>query len=117
MNTAKREGHIDASSVPWETVGQGVQRKILAFDPELMLVRVQFEKGSIGYVHKHPHRQVTSVESGVFDVQLGPEKKVLKAGDCYFVPPNIEHGVVAMEAGVLVDVFTPAREDLLAAVR
>jgi len=117
MNDPTREGFISASDISWERAGDGVRRKILGYDQELMLVRVQFEKGSIGYLHKHPHRQVTYIESGVFDVQLGAEKKKLGAGDCYFVPSGVEHGVVALEAGVLVDVFTPAREDFIAAAR
>lgn len=116
-NGPTREGYITASEIPWERAGEGVRRKILGYDQELMLVRVEFEKGSIGYLHKHPHRQVTYIESGVFDVQLGAEKKKQGAGDCYFVPPGVEHGVVALEAGILVDVFAPAREDFLAAGR
>lgn len=117
MIGSTREGHIVASEIPWEAAGTGVRRQILGFDRELMLVRVVFEKGSIGYVHKHPHRQVTLVESGVFEVQVGPEKRRLKGGDCFFIPPNVEHGVVAEEDGVLVDVFTPAREDFLTTTR
>jgi len=115
MNAPTREGYVRASEIPWEGAGEGVRRKILGFDRELMLVRVQFEKGAVGYVHKHPHRQVSYVESGLFEVQLGAEKKRLGAGDCFFVPPDMEHGVVALESGVLVDVFTPAREDFIAA--
>jgi len=117
MKASTREGHINASDVAWEVVGEGVRRKILGYDRELMLVRVEFEKGSVGYAHKHPHRQVTLVESGEFEVQLGSEKRRLRGGDCFFVPPDLEHGVVALEAGVLVDVFTPAREDFIAAAK
>lgn len=112
-NGSAREGYVHASEIPWENAGTGVQRQVLGYDAELMLVRVTFEQGSVGYVHKHPHRQVTLVESGVFEVQIGPEKRRLSSGDCYFVPPNVEHGVVAEQAGVLVDVFSPAREDFL----
>jgi unsaturated pyranuronate lyase len=78
-----------------------------------MLVRVTFEQGAVGYVHQHPHRQVSYVERGVFEVRLGDETKVLQAGDCFFVPPDVAHGVVAKEAGSLLDTFTPARQDFL----
>lgn len=106
--------YINAEQVQWETVGEGVQRKILGYDPTLMMSCVKFRKGSVGSVHKHLHRQVTFVESGSFEVQIGLEKKVLRIGDCFFIPPDVEHGVVALEDGVLVDVFAPAREDFLA---
>lgn len=93
----------------------GVTRQVLGHDPALMLVRVTFAKGAIGYVHHHPHRQVSYVERGAFEVRLGGETTVLREGDCFFVPPDVPHGVVALEDGVLVDVFTPARQDFLPA--
>jgi len=47
-------------------------------------------------------------------VQVGTWKSTLGTGDCFFIPPDVDHGVVALEEGSLVDVFTPAREDFLA---
>jgi len=105
---------VESGKIDWETVGQGVTRQILGHDPQLMMVCVKFGKGSIGSVHKHPHRQVTFVGQGSFEVQIGGKKKVLKRGDCFFVPPDVDHGVVALEEGTLIDVFTPTREDFLA---
>ncbi len=104
---------VESSAVQWETVGDGVQRQILGYGPDLMMVCVKFNKGSIGPVHRHPHRQVTFVEQGSFEVFIGGEKKVLKKGDCFFVPADVDHGVVALEVGTLIDVFTPQREDFL----
>ena len=40
-------------------------------------------------------------------------EKVLRAGDGYYVAPNLPHGCVCLEAGVLVDTFSPMREDFL----
>jgi quercetin dioxygenase-like cupin family protein len=68
---------------------------------------------AVGVLHHHPHRQATLVESGRFEVRIGDETRVLDAGDGFFAVPDVEHGVVALEAGVLVDVFAPAREDFL----
>jgi quercetin dioxygenase-like cupin family protein len=34
-------------------------------------------------------------------------------GGGFIVPANAPHGVVAAEAGILVDVFTPRREDFI----
>jgi quercetin dioxygenase-like cupin family protein len=110
----KSDLFIGAEHLPWENVGEGVRRRILGYDAEIMMVCVNFEKGSVGSVHKHPHRQVTLVDEGSFEVQIGLERRVLKSGDSFFVPPDVEHGVVALERGTLIDVFTPAREDFLA---
>jgi len=98
---------------PWTDLGGGVRRQILGHDDALMMVRVRFEAGAVGALHHHPHRQVTLVESGRFEVEIAGEKQVLSAGDSFFAPPDVEHGVVALEAGVLADVFAPAREDFL----
>ncbi|HEX5869281.1 MAG TPA: cupin domain-containing protein [Longimicrobium sp.] len=98
---------------PWEDLGGGVQRQVLGYDAQLMMVRVRFEAGAVGAVHHHPHRQATLVESGRFRVEVGHEGRTLEAGDSFFAAPDVPHGVVALEAGVLVDVFTPAREDFL----
>jgi quercetin dioxygenase-like cupin family protein len=98
---------------PWEDLGGGVSRQILGHDDQLMMVRVRFEPGSVGAMHHHPHRQATYVASGSFRVEMDGRVRVLQAGDAFFAAPDVPHGVVALEAGVLVDVFTPAREDFL----
>jgi len=104
---------VHADELGWTDLGGGVSRQILGYDGELMMVRVRFEAGAAGALHHHPHRQVTLVESGRFQVEIAHEARELKAGDGFFIPPDVEHGVTAVEAGVLVDVFAPAREDFL----
>ena len=78
-----------------------------------MTVRVRFEKGAVGAMHHHPHTQVSLVESGLFEATIAGETRRLQPGDIYHVPPNAPHGCVALEAGALVDVFTPRRDDFL----
>ncbi|UOQ76631.1 cupin domain-containing protein [Hymenobacter sp. 5516J-16] len=97
----------------WLTVGPGVQRQILAYGPELMLVKVAFEAGGIGARHHHVHSQITYVESGVFRCTVGEEERVLRAGDTFYAAPNVWHGVECLEAGVLLDSFSPMREDFV----
>jgi len=104
---------FDDNKIEWEKADEGVKRKILGYDKNIMMVKVEFQKGAVGYVHKHQHSQVTYVLSGKFDVQIGDEKKILNSGDCYFIPAGIEHGAVNLEPGILIDVFSPMREDFL----
>lgn len=98
---------------PWQDLGDGVRRKILGHNDRMMMVRVDFEAGAIGPLHSHPHHQCAVVEAGVFDVTIEGRTERLAAGDGYMVPSNAVHGVVAVEAGRLLDVFTPIREDML----
>ena len=98
----KSDTFLVASDIEWDYVGDGVVRQIM-----------KCNKGAIGPLHHHPHTQTTYVASGCFEVTIGQEKKVLRAGDGYYVAPNLEHGCVCLEAGVLIDTFTPMREDFL----
>ena len=102
----------DAAIEPAEP---GVTRQVLGHDPHLMMVRVTFEQGAVGYVHTHPHRQVTYVERGRFSFTLDGTITDVAEGDSWFVPPGVRHGATALEAGSLIDVFTPARADFLPA--
>ena len=104
---------IENSNIPWEEVDKGMKRKIMAYDDKLMVVKVEFEKGGVGVLHQHYHSQITHVESGIFEVQINGEKKVLAAGDAFYIPPNVIHGAVCLESGVLIDVFSPMREDFI----
>lgn len=107
------DAFVRSADAPWEQTDEGVRRQILGHGPDLMLVRVDFERGAAGSIHHHPHRQVSYVASGCFEVTVADVKSVLATGDCFYVEANRPHGVVAREAGTLIDVFTPAREDFL----
>jgi quercetin dioxygenase-like cupin family protein len=104
---------IFSDRVEKEDQGGGVVRQIMGYNDSLMLVRASFEEGSIGYTHSHPHAQIAYVESGVFEFTVGEKTTKLKAGDCAYVPPDVEHGATCLEAGALLDIFSPLREDFL----
>lgn len=104
---------IENRQIPWETTGPGMQRKIMAWDEKLMVVKVEFEKGAVGTLHQHPHSQITHIESGAFEVEIGEEKKILSGGDAFYIPPNVMHGALCLEPGVLIDIFSPMREDFI----
>ena len=113
MSSNQGKAFISSGEISWEKVDEGVERKILGYDESVMMVCVRFEKDAIGTLHHHEHRQISYVESGVFEIVIDGKKSELKQGDCFFVAPNLLHGVKALEKGVLVDVFTPARMDFL----
>lgn len=109
----KGSAFIQNDELAWEQADVGIRRKIMAYDDQLMMVKVAFEKGGIGALHHHPHVQISYVESGLFEITIGDETRTLKQGDAYHIAPDLIHGAVCMEAGVLVDVFTPKRDDFL----
>lgn len=104
---------IADSDIDWEDLGDGVKRKLMPFDNNLMLVKVAFEKDAIGSIHNHPHLQLSYVAKGSFEVTMGDDKKTLQEGDVFFAPTLVYHGVKCLEEGLLIDVFNPHREDFL----
>lgn len=104
---------FEEEKLDWEIVDEKIKRQIVGYDDHLMMVVVKFETGGIGSLHHHPHVQVSYVSEGKFEVSINNQKKVLKKGDSFFVPTNETHGVVCLEAGILIDVFSPKREDFL----
>lgn len=89
----------------------GLTRKILAYNEKLFLVEHRMEKGWAGTVHKHPHEQVVYVISGHLKVTCGNTTFDARAGDSFLVAGGAEHGASALEESVVVDIFTPWRQD------
>lgn len=99
--------------ISWHPAGDGIRRQILGYDDQVMLVKVAFQKDAVGSEHYHPHRQSTYVASGVFEFTINGETKIVKKGDGVLIPPNVVHGTKCIEEGVLIDAFSPVREDFI----
>ena len=98
---------------PRESVGEGIVRQLFGYNDSILMAKVEFEAGAVGAVHAHPHTQVTYVVSGEFDVFIDGVETRLGPGDSFFIAPNLDHGAVCRKAGVLIDVFSPVRDDFL----
>jgi quercetin dioxygenase-like cupin family protein len=95
----------------WQNAEPGVLRRIRLDGEKLMLVEVHFEPGAKGYVHQHPHEQATYVLRGKVLFSLNGEQIELKTGDNLLIPSNALHGAEALEETLLLDVFSPPRQD------
>jgi quercetin dioxygenase-like cupin family protein len=104
---------IQDDSIEWTDLGAGIKRKIMAHNEAMMLIKVAFEPGAVGTLHQHPHTQASYIAKGVFNISIDGKTQRLSAGDVFFIPSGLEHGVICIEAGELVDVFNPAREDFI----
>jgi Uncharacterized conserved protein, contains double-stranded beta-helix domain len=111
MTTSKT--FILEKELTWQPAGEGVTRQILSYNNDLMIVKVKFEKGAIGTPHTHPHSQCTYVDSGVFEFFVEDERQIVSRGDGIYIAPDKNHGVTCIEAGILIDSFSPARQDFL----
>lgn len=101
------------AGTPRESVGEGLVRQLFGYNDSILMAKVDFEAGAVGTVHAHPHSQVSYVVSGEFDVFIDGVETRLGPGDSFYVEPNLDHGAVCRKAGVLIDVFSPVRDDFL----
>ena len=91
----------------------GVVRRILGYSDDAMCVENVFETGAVGSLHSHPHTQVTYIVSGRFLFTVGDEKFEVKAGDSLVKKNGVVHGCTCLEGGIMIDFFTPMREDFI----
>ena len=102
-----------SEDVTWTEVAPGNRRAVLCERPEMMLVAFSFDKGAIGALHSHPHTQASYVAKGAFEVTVDGVTTTLPTGSSFIVAANLIHGVVALQDGLLIDTFTPRRDDFL----
>ncbi len=92
----------------------GLTRRMLAHSAELMLVENVIAAGTVLPVHSHPHEQITYVQSGELRLLCEGQEHEMRTGDSCAIPGDVPHSVVAVTDLVVMDIFTPAREDFLA---
>ena len=101
-------GNVDAE--PIEML-PGLTRRVLANSDAMMVVEFTFAKGVEVPQHTHPHEQVGYVVSGHMRMTIGEQTAECNSGDSYHASPDVPHSGVALEPSVVVDVFSPPRED------
>jgi len=101
------------NTIPAERVGDGIERQMVVGD-NLMVCRLTIQPRVVTPVHSHVHEQVTMVERGRVLYVVDGVERVVSPGDVLHFPPHLPHGATMLEEEVvLVDVFTPKREDFL----
>ena len=97
----------------WERVNERIRRKFFQPGEQIMSMLVEFEEGGIGPEHSHPHEQLGFVVRGAIEMTIGGQAVRVTAGEQIHVPGNVLHSVLALEDTLLLETFTPLREDLL----
>lgn len=105
--------HTDWSSVPIEQLEEGIERQMIVGE-KVMMCRLRFAPHIVTPAHDHPHEQLTLVEKGPVLFTVGDEERIAQTGDVLHFPPNSWHGATMLdEEVVLIDIFSPVREDFL----
>ena len=105
--------HVDWSAVPVEIVSDGIARQMVYGD-RIMVCRLTIAAHTVTPIHSHVHEQITLVERGRAEFVVDGEPRTATAGDVLVFPSNILHGATTLDDEVvLIDIFSPLREDFL----
>jgi quercetin dioxygenase-like cupin family protein len=108
---------INWTSVPVERLESGIERQMIV-GQRLMICRLCFPANMVTPAHEHPHEQMTIVERGRVRFVIEDKEVIAAPGDVLHFPSNCWHGATMLdEEVVLIDIFTPIREDFLATKR
>ena len=108
--------HLNWSTIPVEHPAEGIERQMVVGE-QMMICRFRFAPFLITPEHRHPHEQMSLVISGRLRFFVEGEERIASPGDVLHFPPNCLHGATMMEEEVvLIDIFTPLREDFLVKV-
>ncbi|NNG27803.1 MAG: cupin domain-containing protein [Ignavibacteriaceae bacterium] len=92
---------------------KGVSYKTLVYGAKTSLGEFWLKKGSVVPVHKHPHEQTGYMISGRMTFSIAGTDHNAETGDSWSIPGNVEHSVEVLEDSVVIEVFSPVREDYL----
>jgi len=99
--------------LPSEQLNPQMVRKVV-HTGQMTIARLNIQKGAVVPEHAHINEQVATVEGGALKFHIGGKDVVVNAGESLVIPPNVPHGVIALEDVVVTDVFTPRRDDWIA---
>ena len=92
---------------------EGVYLKTLVYGDRTLMTNVKFDKGAVIPPHSHPHEQTGFMVSGKMDFQVNGEHQIVGPGDSWNIAGDTEHGATALEESIVIEVFSPVREDYL----
>lgn len=92
---------------------KGIAVDSLAAGEKSMVYKSKYEDGRFYAEHTHPQEQSGYVISGRYLMTIGREEYELNPGDSYVVTCNVPHSFKVIEAGEVIDVFTPLRGSYL----
>ncbi|OLC46509.1 MAG: hypothetical protein AUH43_13730 [Acidobacteria bacterium 13_1_40CM_65_14] len=101
------------TGVPVEAIADGIERQMV-WGERIMIGRLRFDPRASTAVHSHPHEQITIVERGRVRFTVDGTERMASAGDVLHFPSGVSHGATILdEEVVLVDIFSPIREEFL----
>lgn len=104
---------LNWDSVPLEALSETISRKIITGE-RAMIAQIFLEPGGTVPEHHHDSEQLSYVLQGALKFELEGKEVVVRAGEVLVIPSHVPHRVVALEASLSLDIFSPIRHDWLA---
>jgi quercetin dioxygenase-like cupin family protein len=104
------------NTVPAEQLTESIKRRMIVGSRE-MLVRWEFKKGAVAASHRHPHEQIVVMVKGRLKLTVDGVETMMEPEDIVVIPPDTPHDAYAIEDTIVIDIFSPPRDDFLSGER
>ncbi len=101
------------SDTDYRELLDGAEMKTLTHGEKTLLAKFHLKKGAAIPIHGHIYEQTGFMISGKMRFTIGDEQFDCEPGDTWCIPGDVPHGVAVLEDSVVVEVFSPVREDYL----
>ncbi|SET06419.1 Cupin domain-containing protein [Natronincola peptidivorans] len=105
VTKASKEGYIK--------IAEGLERKTLVYGEKTLLTEFKFQQGHTLPLHEHPHEQTGYLVSGHIALIINDIRYEILPGDSWVIPGNVKHAAEIIEDSIVVEVFSPVREDFI----
>ena len=96
--------------VPSEQINDVIARRFITGD-SVTIGRFELKQGGVVPSYAHANEQVSIVLSGVLLFRIEGHETIVRAGEVMQIPANVAHEVQVLEDALVVDVFSPVRQD------
>ena len=100
----------DWNKLEQEQLNPRVARQVI-HGANMTIARLELRQGAVVPTHSHVHEQIATVNRGALKFLIDGAEQIVRAGQSIAILPHVPHGVEALEDSLVVDVFSPARED------
>jgi quercetin dioxygenase-like cupin family protein len=105
--------HINLNDTAARELFDGYHVKFIHSE-RMTLAFLDIEAGKPFPEHSHPHEQITNILEGEFEMTIGGETRILRAGESAIIPPSVVHSGRTITRCRVIDAFSPPREDYIA---
>jgi quercetin dioxygenase-like cupin family protein len=99
---------------PWIEIAPGIRRRTVTYGTSMYQMIAKLDAGSRMPEHKHPQEQIVHILEGRMKLIVSGMPHELKGGESFYLASDVPHGVETIEDTMVLDTFSPPRDDYLA---